>query len=362
MPNRISLERLAEIDAQRICVIKPSALGDVVQALPLLPALRERFPRAHLAWVVHSGYLDLLEGHPALDEAIPFRRHGGLRETWRLFRDLRDRRFDLVLDLQGLLRTAGMAFATGARTRVGLETARELAFLAATITLPDTGKNVPAHARYWRVAEALGISGPPRETIVATAEADRQWAQRQAESLARPMLVVVPGARWRTKLWPVEKFAAVTAKAMRIAGYGAVLCGSQQEAPLVAQLESLLRQLQPSGKVLNLAGRTTIKQLAALFRLADAALLNDSGPMHLAAGLGTPVVAVFTCTSPVRSGPPGDLHELVATRVPCAASYRRRCPHRGKRHLACLDEIEVERVWQALYRVISRVSSRRDAA
>ncbi|MEX0702987.1 MAG: lipopolysaccharide heptosyltransferase II [Planctomycetales bacterium] len=362
MPKRISLEDLPRIDARNVCVIKPSALGDVVQALPLLPALRARFPRAQVAWVIHSGFADLLRGHPWLDDVIPFRRHGRVRETWALFRELRQRRFDLVLDLQGLLRTAGMALATGAPTRIGLQTARELAFLSATVTLPDTGKHVPAHERYWRVAEALGVGELRRETIVAVGDEDRQWVRRQAESLSRPMLAVLPGARWRTKRWPIEKFAAVTAKAMRHLGYGALLLGSADERPLVGQLADLLRKLQPSGKAINLAGRTTLKQLAAVLSEADAALTNDSGPMHLAAGLGTPVVSVFTCTNPARSGPPGDVHELVATTISCAGSYRRRCPHRGQKHLACLDEIEVERVWQALVRVVERTRSRIDAA
>ena len=98
----------------------------------------------------------------------------------------------------------------------------------------------------------------------------------------------------------------------------------------------------PAVVLTNLAGKTTLKQLAAVLDQSHVLLTNDSGPMQMAAALGTPVVGVFTCTSPEISGPPGDRHELVATGVSCAASYRKRCPYRGKKHLACMEELDVE--------------------
>jgi heptosyltransferase I len=102
--------------------------------------------------------------------------------------------------------------------------------------------------------------------------------------------------------------------------------------------------------------------IAAVLSEADVLLTNDSGPMHLAAGLGTPVVGLFTCTSPERSGPPGERHELVSTTLSCAASYRKRCPHRGRRHMACLDELATDRVWRALVRVMEKNRGVRRAA
>jgi ADP-heptose:LPS heptosyltransferase len=115
-----------------------------------------------------------------------------------------------------------------------------------------------------------------------------------------------------------------------------------------------VRRLIPHGRLLNLAGQTTLKQLAALLSSAHVVLTNDSGPMHMAAALGTPVVGIFTCTSPVRSGPPGERHQLVSTNLSCAASYRRRCPYSGRKHLACMEELDTERVWQAFVRVMEK--------
>src|SRR5215212_7353539 len=134
---------LAEIRARRIAIIKPSALGDVIHSLPVLGALRHKFPDAHIAWVVNRSYQQLLDGHPALDETIAFDR-GALKGGWQkaagaslaLARQLRRRRFDLVIDLQGLARSALMTLATGAGRRVGLSTAREGAHLAYTDVVP----------------------------------------------------------------------------------------------------------------------------------------------------------------------------------------------------------------------------------
>lgn len=342
---------LTDVHAQRLCVIKPSAFGDVVQALPILPVLRERFPRAQIAWVIRSELRGLLDGHPCLDEVIPWQRRG-LRNAWHLLRDLRRRRFDLVFDLQGLLRTAVMAFATGAPLRVGLETAREGSRLACHRTLRDTGPWVPAHLRYWRVAEALGRGDRRRETIVHVPQPDVRWAGEQLRAPAAPILSVHPGARWETKRWPAENFAVVAARAMRRYGFATAILGSAAEIPFAGQLQHELRRYGFSGRVHNLAGRTTIKQLAAVLERSHVLLTNDSGPMHLAAGLGTPVAGVFTCTSPVRSGPPGEDHQLVTTSLPCGNCYKKRCPRRGTDRMACLSDITIDEVWNAFERLV----------
>jgi len=106
--------------------------------------------------------------------------------------------------------------------------------------------------------------------------------------------------------------------------------------------------------VVNLAGETTLKQLAALLGSVDVVVSNDSGPMHVAAALGTPVVGIFTCTSPLLSGPAGAMHELISTGVSCAASYHKTCPRWGRAHLGCLADVSVERVWNALERILDR--------
>src|SRR5262249_19002049 len=158
-PTRMSLSQLSP---RRIALIKPSALGDIVHALPVLSALRSRFPAAHISWIVNRSYASLLDGHPDLDAVVAFDRHAARRnalagawEFTRFLRELWRQRFDLVLDLQGLLRTGVMALATGAPRRVGLAKAREGArwFYTDVVPAPDLNA-MHAVDRYWQMALA----------------------------------------------------------------------------------------------------------------------------------------------------------------------------------------------------------------
>jgi heptosyltransferase-1 len=354
MDQRYSPTRLLEIDAGRICIIKPSALGDVVQSLPLLPILRKRFPNARISWVISRALAPLLEGHPHLDELIIFERRGSWKDWRRLLTQLRNSEFDLVFDLQGLFRTGIMMLATRAQLRVGLETAREGAQWGWHFAVPDTGLDVAPHVRYRHVAEALGLAEYPLEAHLPVSSDDAVWAQHELARLKGPALAIHPGARWQTKRWPPERFAAVACKAIRRYGLAPVILGTSEEQPVALQVEQTIRGLLPTVELTNLAGRTTLKQLVAVLKEAHVLLTNDSGPMQMAAALGTPVVGVFTCTSPVISGPPGPQHELVATGVSCAASYRKKCPYRGRKHLACMEELDVERVWSGFGRLMQK--------
>jgi lipopolysaccharide heptosyltransferase II len=357
MFRRFTASDLIQLQPRRICLIKPSALGDVVQTLPLLPVLKRRFPDAQISWVINRELRDLVDGHPALHESIPFERRGGWLQSWALLRVLGQQRFDLVIDLQGLLRTAVMTVATGAPVRVGLQTARECSHLSLNCVIPDTSRDVPAHARYWRLAEYLGHGNMPRESFVATSEADRNWVAGKLDRLPRPIFAVHPGARWETKRWPVEKFAELLERTNRMWSGSTLILGSKAERVDAEQLKhDLVKRIGNFGSpnIVNLAGQTTLKQLSALLSQVDFAISNDSGPMHLAAGLGTPTLGLFTCTSAVRSGPAGDQHEMVSTTVSCAAGYYKTCPHHGERHLACHRELDVERVWQALQRLVQK--------
>jgi heptosyltransferase-1 len=362
MPQPNTAAILLEVDARRICVIKPSALGDVVQALPVLPALRRRFPRARISWVISRSLAPLLEGHPDLDEIIPFDRRGSIGDWRTLWTRLRRSRFDLVFDLQGLLRSGLMLWATRASLRVGLESAREGSMWGCHFLVPGTDLSAPAHLRSRRVIEALGLSKFSSELRLAIPRSDREWAMRQLAPLGGSVLAVHPGASWKTKRWLPERFAAVTSKAVRRFNLSPVVLGGPDEQGTAAQFVQTLRQLAPHAPIVNLAGQTKLKQLAAVLEQSSVLLTNDSGPMQLAAGLGTPVVGVFTCTSPTISGPAGQQHELVATGVKCAASYRKRCPYRGKKHLACMEELDVERVWAAMCRLMQKNSAQSNAA
>lgn len=343
-------------DPEHIGILKPSALGDVVQTLPLLPVLRQRFPRSRMTWIIQRELRELVTDHPCLDDILSIERRPSISQGLATVRQLRSSRFDLVFDLQGLLRSAVMTLATGARWRVGLETAREGSHLAANCILPNTGRDVPAHARYWRVAECLGMGDLPRNAWVTVPASSLAQARAWLSPLPRPLFAVQWGAQWRTKRWPLAGFASVMARAQQEYGGGVVIVGGRGEA---ADCEALAEQIRTAGghsSALNLAGKTSIKELAAVLSLVDFAVCNDSGPLHLAAELGRPTLGIFTCTSPIRSGPPGTQHEFVSTELSCAASYRKICPHAGGMHEACHTELTAEKVWQKLRRLVEKHS------
>lgn len=345
----IARPALADLNPQRILLIKPSALGDVVQTLPLLTALRERWPDAHIAWVIKESLADLLTGHPDLDEVITYkdraRRLHYARALADLWIRLRRTPYDLAIDVQGLMRSGGMALASRAHRRVGFSTAREGAGLAYTDEIPVPTLQMPATQRYWLIAQALGLSNEVSPARIGLTPEYRQWAGEQLRDLPRPILAVHPGAKWQTKRWPAEHFAELCQRAVATFGAGVVLLGGPEIATECQHVATSL-----PGQAVNFAGRTSLRQLAAVADAADTFLSCDSGPMHLAAALGTPVVGVFTCTSPLRAAPHGDGHRSVQTEVSCAASYLRTCPH-----LKCMSELTPERVWPALNAVLSEL-------
>jgi lipopolysaccharide heptosyltransferase I len=351
---------LCDYPARRIALIKPSALGDIVHSLPVLTAVRRRYPEAHITWVVNRGYEPLLIGHPDLNATLPFDRsasRGGwwpaLRNYGGFIRGLRRQRFDLVLDLQGLLRTGLMTAASGARRRVGLSTAREGATWFYSDVVPVANFHaVHAVDRYWLLAEALGVGDGPKCFRVPIPDHAKAWAAEILHGCPRPWLAVGAGSRWITKRWLPDHFAVVARLAQQHFEGTVIFVGGHDEAPI-----SQAVAIQLLGPWRDLTGKTSLPQLAAVLAQADAMLANDTGPLHLAAALGRPVVAPYTCTRVVLNGPYGAESNAVETRVWCKGSYLKRCPR-----LECMNDLTPDRLWPILQEILQAwVSKRRSA-
>ncbi len=337
---------LRDCPARRIALIKPSALGDIIHSLPVLTALRNRFPRGHITWIVNRGYEPLLRGHPDLDAILPFDR-SSFRTGWlqaalgysRFLSRLRQQAFDLVIDLQGLFRSGLMTAVSGAPRRVGLSSAREGAtwFYTDVVAVADFNA-LHAVDRYWLVAEALGVGHLPKQFHVPIPEVERRWAKETLGAWPRPWLMLGPGSRWMTKRWPPDHFAALAHRAQARFGGTVVFVGGRDEILLARQVATGL-----SGPWRDHTGRTTLPQLAALLAYADVMLANDTGPLHLAAALGRPVVAPYTCTKVLLNGPYGAEAGAVQTQVWCRGSYLKRC-----QRLECMAELTPELLWPVL--------------
>jgi heptosyltransferase-1 len=355
----VAMVRFPFFTARRIVLVKPSALGDVVQSLPVLAALRARFPDARISWVVNVAYAPLLQPLSILDEVIPFDRvastrtlAGGAKYFWTLMRSLRERRFDFAIDLQGLIRSGALTLATGAHRRWGLRSAREGSRFAYNYVLDDTIGSPAAVDRYWRVAEALGVAGLDKRFPLEISEAERGEARALLAGLPKPWIAVQPGARWETKRWPASAFATAMQLTIDRVGGSAIILGSRDETTIADETASRLRT-----PLKSLAGKTTLRILAAVLQQCDALVTNDTGPMHLAAAVGTPTASVFTCTSPRRAGPFGVGHRIVQTKVDCRESYLKTC-----QRMSCMTDVAPDQVVTALVRILCENLGRRRSA
>jgi heptosyltransferase-1 len=345
-----STDRLATMEPERVCIIKPSSMGDVVHALPILSALRGRWPSAHLSWVVNRPFSELLQGHPHLDEVIVYDRGrrgldgAGLGGMAALLSRLGHRRFDLTIDLQGLLRSALMVAATRAKVRVGMADAREGSrwFYTDRVDAPRLGLH--AVDRAMRVARIFGAEVSEPRFDLPIPEVARRWASEAVAGLPRPRIILNVGAQWPTKRWPPAHFAAIGRLAVDHHGAGLIAVGAPGDRPLVDVLANHLAPVP----ILDLCGQTRLPQLAALSLESDLVISNDTGPLHLAAAAGARVLGIYTCTSPELTGPYGARAATVRTGVWCAASCRKTC-----RRLDCMAELQPARVWPAVVRQLS---------
>ena len=297
---------------RRILIVKPSALGDVVHALPVLRLLRRRWPAARISWLVNSSFAGLLEGHPDLDEVIVFHRRL-LGSLPKLSRRLADGQFDLTLDLQGLFRSGWLAWQAGAPTRVGFAAAREGAGAFYSDLVADRGEDRHAVERNLDVAEALGCGRGPVDFDFGLTDADRSsTAPLLPEG---PFAVLLPGTNWATKRWPAESFAALVGPLRERFGLGSVVAGAGDADPLPGAAD--------------LIGKTSLKQLVALLEKASLVVANDSGPMHVASALNRPLTVPFGPTNPARTGPYGRPDCVLRLDLPCGPCYSRTCVHQS---------------------------------
>lgn len=335
---------------EKVLIVKPSAFGDVVHSLPFLAALRRTHPSARVAWVVARSCAGLLEGRPDVGDLFVFERErwGGfrrlprnLREFFAFARRLRAERFDLVVDLQGLFRSALLARLTGAPERVGFANARELGWMFYTRRVRVAAPDRHAVDRYLLVAKELGLEiERPVRFNVHIPEAARAFAAEWFEAHAggRRVVAMLPGSQWPTKRWPSEHFAALADRLAREAGSLVLFLGGPGEEALAERIRG--RMMTPAE---SLAGRTTIPRLAAVLERAAAVVANDSGPMHLAVALERPVVALFGPTSPERTGPYGGRAKVLRTARPCAPCFEPECENPE-----CMRDIGVDAVLKAI--------------
>ena len=336
-----------------ILIVKLSAIGDVIHTLPSLAALRKRYPDAHIRWVIEEGSADIIQGHPCLDSVVVSRRKKWLRNL-RALRDvrktideirsflvtLRDREYDLVVDFHGLLKSSLIVLLSRGKRKLGYDSMQELSGLFLN---EKVGEDMNKHAveRYLDLPRHLGADTRAPEFYIHIEEENRKRVEQLLEENGiHPedrFVSVNPVALWDTKMWEDGKFALLCDRIVGGLNLKVVFTGGR-DRETVEHIRSLMH-----GPSADIAGRTTLRDLAYLYERSALVVTTDTGPMHVAAAVGTPTVALFGPTDPARTGPYGVGHTVVRKDLPCSPCFLKRCEARQ-----CMRQISVEDVFQAV--------------
>ena len=331
----------------RILVRGPNWIGDAVMCEPAVAALRRRFPDAEVTLVVKPAVAELFTGHPAVSQILVYEdrgQHGGLTGKWRLAQALRRGRFDLAVLFQNAFEAALLAFLAGIPRRYGYATDGRRLLLSEPVSRPGRGAFPHQVQYYLGMLRQLGCdqtAGPPR--LVLFHEEETAMARRLAASGisgAEFLIGVNPGSTYGgAKRWLPERFAEA---ADRLAGQfnaKVLIVGARGEEPLAQSIAARIR-----AKTVVLSGKTSMRELMAAVKRCSVFLTNDTGPMHIAAAFGVPVVAVFGPTDWRTTAPFGAGHTIVRRPVDCAPCLLRECPidHR------CMTRIGAREVLEAI--------------
>ena len=332
----------------KILILKPSSLGDVVQALPVLRLLRRHLPASEIFWWIDSSLAPLLEGDPDLTGIVRFeRRRWAAPRHWpevlRSVRWMRAQRFDRVIDLQCLARSGAFAWLANGKFLIGLDEVREGArgfydvavrrasfythavdwYLA---VLPRLG--VPVHNHFTWLPERPDVAAEVRRKWpidLSAGTQSRDLRTGPSDTLKRELqprwIAIQPGARWLNKRWPVEFFADLVRRLARnFPDARFAILGDRADKPI----GGILSRVEPE-RCLNVCGETSLLEMVEWIRLCDLLITNDTGPMHVAAALGIPLVALFGPTEPRRTGPYNQLQNVLRIDLPCSPCLKSYC-------------------------------------
>ena len=341
----------------RILIVRLSALGDIIHALPVLFALKQALPSTTVDWLVEENYAPILALVPELDRRIIVRSksHGTTEKTvsfgtglgyFQAISYLRAQRYDAALDLQGLIKSAVWARASGAQRVIGfdrkhLREPHAARFYSETVVPPGAGHVIDKNLS---VLSALNV---PDTTMTlklqATASSDVVAAIIAAGG-PRKFVVLNPGAAWPNKRWPADRFGAVAAGVFRRTRLRSLVTWGPSERALAESV------VAASGGAAKLAPATTVADLAVLLRDAAVVVSGDTGPLHIGAAMGTPLVGLYGPTWPERNGPWDPKDHVLSRADTCVCHHKRHC----LRGAPCINEISVEQVVAAAERRLRR--------
>lgn len=325
---------------RKLLIIKPSALGDIVHSLPFLYAVKKKFPELSVHWIVAKGLHTFLEGHPLIDKLWVINKDNWkklsclpqtLKEISALSSGLKKERFDISVDLSGLLRSGLMTWASRARVKLGFKESDEGSPFFYTHKI-EGGTEIHAIDRYLKIAQFLGCDISDIQYPFAPYDENPPVMNR----LPRQYAVMVPSAGKEANRWPAARFGELASRLP----VQSVVVSSKTDAALAEEVV-----LASKGKAISVAGETGLKELIAVISKARFLISNDTGPMHIAAALNVPVFAIFGPANPLRTGPYGDIHTIIREDVSCAPCYRwKPCDN-----WICMEDLTVDKVYRLIH-------------
>jgi heptosyltransferase-1 len=335
-----------------ILIIKLSAIGDVVHTLPLLEVLRKNFPEARIDWVVEEESSQIIDTHEGIDNVIISRRKSWQKrllkgregfavfgEVIQFFKELRSNKYDLVIDLQGLFKSAILIGLSKGKRKIGPNWGREGSQLFLTERPFFAEADSHAVDKYLKVAEYLGCEKDSWKGHIPIKKSDMRSIDKYLDDKGvkdQRLVAINPFAKWTTKLWEPERFAALADRMQRELGCSIIFTGSRQDRALIDEIMERMQE-----KSTNLAGNTTLKELAYLYSKCQLLVTTDTGPMHIAAAMDCPVVALFGPTAPWRTGPYGKGHTVIRDEIECSPCFNKKCDH-----VSCMRNISVDKVFE----------------
>jgi len=312
-----------DFEIKKVLIVLHGSIGDVTRALPLAAMLRRSFPHLFLAWSVEPACFPLLQGNRAIDQIIVFDR----ARWWKSARDFLGRvragKFDLVLDLQRHFKSGLISWWSGAPRRLGFNRrdSKEFNWLFNNRRLPAYGDRIAKLEHYLKFADHLGIERTlPEWDFNLTAE-EQAFVNRHLGESGGAFAVLFVGARWESKRWFPAQIAECAEHLRQEYDFKVVLMGGSSDRNLAGEACARAR----SG-LINLVGRTSLREAIGIIQRARLAVGPDTGLMHVAAAVGTPVVSVWGATRPERAGPYGFADLVIQGKAPCVPCERRKCP------------------------------------
>ena len=327
----------ARFDPKRILIVLHGSIGDVTRALPLAAMLRRAFPRAFLAWSIEPACFPLLQGNSAIDEIILLERQLWWKNAGRFLARVRAGNFDLVLDLQRLFKSGFISWWSGAAQRIGFhrKDCKEFNWVFNNLHIPPYGDGIPKLEHYLKFADYLGIERLRLEWNFNLTVEEQASITGHLSKIGGSFAVLFVGTRWQSKQWFPVQISQCADQLRRDYDLDVVLLGTKDDQVLAQEVVSL-----SSTKLTNLVGRTTLREAIGVIQRARIAVGPDTGLMHIAAALRTPVISLWGATRPQRTGPYGYGELVLQGRAPCVPCQRRTCAI-GR---ICLQSITTEQL------------------